>query len=109
MKEKLCAIVESDEKGKKYDAIFRDKDCPCKGSEEPKCGRKETRVSFGAKGFSDFTINKDEERKKLYLKRHEKNENWNDPKSRGALSRWILWNKKTLSASIADFKKRFNL
>jgi hypothetical protein len=54
-------------------------------------------------------LNTDEERKKLYLKRHEKNENWNDPKSRGALSRWILWNKKTLSASIADFKKRFNL
>jgi hypothetical protein len=27
----------------------------------------------------------------------------------GSLSRWTLWNKKTLSASIADYKKRFNL
>ena len=27
--------------------------------------------------------------------------------SAGALARYILWNKKTLSDSIADFKKRF--
>jgi len=25
------------------------------------------------------------------------------------LSRWILWNKPTLKASISDFKKRFDL
>ena len=29
--------------------------------------------------------------------------------SPGALSRWILWNKPTLKASIADFKKRFTM
>jgi len=29
--------------------------------------------------------------------------------SAGALSRWILWNKPTIEASKADFKKRFNL
>jgi hypothetical protein len=109
MKEKLCAVIESDEKGKKYEAIFRDKECPCKASEEPKCGRKETRVSFGAKGMSDYTINKDDERKERYLNRHKKNEDWNDYKSKGALSRWLLWNKKTLKASIEDFKKRFHL
>ncbi len=66
-------------------------------------------VRFGAVGMSDFTKNKDEERKKRYLDRHRKNENWNDKFSAGALSRWILWNKTSLSASIADYKKRFGL
>jgi hypothetical protein len=48
-------------------------------------------------------------RKQAYLDRHRTNENWNDYMSAGSLSRWTLWNKKTLSASIADYKKRFNL
>ena len=34
------------------------------------------KVYFGAAGYSDFTIHKDEERKKRYILRHEKNENW---------------------------------
>lgn len=64
---------------------------------------------FGSAGMSDFTKHRDEERKQLYLQRHKKNENWNDPTSAGSLSRYVLWNKPTLSASIDDFKKRFNL
>jgi len=106
---RLCKIEESDTKGKKYDAIFREKSCPCKLGETPKCGGGEKVVSFGAKGMSDFTKHKDEERKELYLTRHKKNEDWKDPMTAGALSRWILWNKPTLKASIDDFKKRFNL
>ena len=66
-------------------------------------------IHFGSAGMSDFTINKDEDRKKRYLDRHRKNENWNDPRTAGALSRWILWNKPTRRASISDFKSRFNL
>lgn len=68
-----------------------------------------TVTHFGAKGMSDFTKNKDEERKDRYLKRHRANENWNDPKSAGALSRFVLWNKPTLKSSIEDYKKRFGL
>lgn len=64
---------------------------------------------FGASGYSDFTKHKDEERKKRYLERHKKNENWNDYTSAGSLSRYILWNKPTLKASIDDYKKRFKL
>ena len=66
-------------------------------------------VQFGSKGMSDFTIHKDKERKQRYLDRHRKRENWNDPTTAGALSRWILWNKPTLEGSIKDFKKRFKL
>jgi hypothetical protein len=45
---------------------------------------------------------------RLYLERHSK-ENWNDWMSAGSLSRWLLWNKKSISASYNDYLKRFNL
>ena len=64
---------------------------------------------FGSAGMSDYTIHKDDERKKKYLARHKKNENWNAPMTAGALSRYILWNKKSKAASISDYKKKFNL
>ena len=64
-------------------------------------------VSFGAKGMSDMTQHKDEERKKRYINRHKKNENWNDPKSAGFYAKHILWNKPTLQASVADLEKQF--
>ena len=105
----LCKIETSDKKDKKYDATFREKGCPCKKTAPPECGKKEKVVSFGAKGMSDYTKHKDDDRKKLYLIRHKDAEDWDNPTTPGALSRWILWNKKTLKASIADFKKRFNL
>jgi hypothetical protein len=57
--------------------------------------------------MSDFTKKRDEERKRRYLSRHRARENWNDPDSPGALSRWVLWNKPTLQDSIADYKRRF--
>jgi hypothetical protein len=65
-------------------------------------------INFGAKGYSDYTIHKDDERKKRYIKRHYKREEWYNPLSAGSLSRWILWNKKTLKESIDDYKRKFN-
>jgi hypothetical protein len=65
-------------------------------------------VHFGQAGASDYTIHKDAERKQRYIDRHCKNEKWNNPTTAGALSRWILWNKTSLSASINDYKKRFD-
>ena len=84
-------ITKSRNKDKKYDAIID--------------GKKT--VSFGAKGYSDFTQHKDNERKQRYLARHKKNENWSDPKTAGFYAKHILWNKESLKASIADTKKRF--
>ena len=66
-------------------------------------------IHFGAAGASDYTINKDDARKKLYLDRHRKREDWSNPRTAGALSRWILWNLPTRQASISDFKRRFSL
>jgi hypothetical protein len=71
---------------------------------------KETVVPFGQKGYSDFTKHKDVTRRARYLHRHRgMGEHWNKPRTPGALSRWILWNKPTLRASLRDFKKRFDL
>ena len=90
---KLVSIKKSPIPSKKLRAVFSDG----------------THTDFGASGYSDYTLHKDDERKKRYIQRHKSRENWKEPKSRGALSLYILWNKKTLKASINDYKKRFNL
>lgn len=66
-------------------------------------------IDFGAKGYEDYTIHKDPERKKRYIERHKKNENWNDPLTPGALSRFILWEYTDLNKAIREYKKRFKL
>lgn len=94
----LKAIRKSRRPEKKFDAIFVKPD----GSE--------TVTSFGQKGYSDFTKHKDVTRRTRYLKRHKgMGENWQDPTSAGALSRWVLWNKPTFRDSVKDFKRRFSL
>jgi hypothetical protein len=65
------------------------------------------KVYFGAKGYEDFTMHKDEKRKMAYVKRHERHENWNDPDTAGFWSRWYLWNKPTLEESYRDIQERF--
>ena len=67
------------------------------------------KVSFGAKGYSDFTQHKDTERKKNYIARHRVNQNWNDLKTAGAWSKNLLWNKPTISASIKNMENKFNI
>lgn len=67
-------------------------------------------VKFGAKGYSDFTVHKDNERRLRYLKRHRgMGENWNDPTTPGALSRWILWEYPEFDQAVREFRKRFDL
>ncbi|MHB1097793.1 MAG: DUF5754 family protein [Gemmatimonadaceae bacterium] len=85
-------LVKSKKRGKKYDIIWPD-------------GRI---ISFGAKGYSDFTKHKDQARKKNYLARHS-DENWADPTTAGFWARWLLWNKPTISGSLKDIRARFGL
>jgi len=98
MTAKKVVISPSKIKNKKLTAIFYDKD-----------NKKIKTTHFGAAGMSDFPTHKDEARKKRYLDRYRKNENWKVPDTAGSLARWVLWNKPTLRASIADYKKRFGL
>jgi len=45
-----------------------------------------------------------------YLARHRKNENWGEPTSPGALSRWLLWgDSRSLKTNLSKFKKQFKL
>ena len=90
---KLVKIVKSPNKKKKYRAYFS-------------TGK---HTDFGAAGMSDFTKHKDPERMKRYLNRHKSRENWRDPTTAGSLSRYVLWNKTSFRASVADYKRKFKL
>ncbi len=92
----LVSIKKSTNSGKKLMATFK----------HTTTGRTKT-THFGASGYEDFLKHKDPQRKQRYINRHKKRENWNNPMSAGALSLYILWNKPTLKASIADYKRRF--
>jgi hypothetical protein len=95
---RFLGLQKSTESGKKYQAEF-----------ETDAGRTKT-VHFGASGMKDYTLHSPmerEERKDNYISRHRAREDWNDPMSPGALSRWILWNRPTVSASLKDYKRRF--
>ena len=98
MKLRLKTLRRSRRPEKKWDAVFEYPD-----------GHTKT-TSFGARGMSDYTKHKDVTRRARYLKRHKgMHEDWNDPTTAGALSRWILWNKPSFRASVADYKRRFKL
>jgi len=73
-----------------------------------KTGR-ENNIRFGAFGMSDYTQHKDIKRKTLYETRHIVREDWTDPGTAGFWSKWILWNKPTLEASLKDTIKQFKL
>jgi len=87
----IVIIQPSTRKLKKFDAIIN--------------GTKT--VSFGDARYQDYTLHGDDVRQQRYIIRHREAEDWEDPTTAGALSRWILWNKKSLQASIDDMNKRF--
>ena len=98
---KLVSITKAIDGKHKYTAVFSD----------PK-----KTTHFGQATANDYLIYSKtskaiaDEKRKLYLARHEKNENWSDATSAGALSRYLLWGQSSsLKQNIIDFKKRFNL
>jgi hypothetical protein len=101
---RLKTVRRSHRPEKKWDAVFITE------------AGKEKVVPFGAAGMVDYTLLKPDAkhtnvtRKQRYIKRHSgMRESWNKPDTPGALSRWILWNKKGFRESIADFKRRFGV
>ena len=85
----------------KLTAVFYDKD-----------DKKIKTTHFGDERYEDYTIHKDKERLKNYNTRHgakSAGEKWQQPMTAGALSKWILWNKPSLTGSFADYKRRFKL
>jgi hypothetical protein len=70
---------------------------------------KTRRIAFGAKGYEDYTMHKNPLRKENYLQRHRSREDWNDPMTAGALSRWILWEVPTIEEAVRRFRRKFSL
>jgi hypothetical protein len=68
-------------------------------------------VDFGATGYSDYTIHHDPERKRRYMIRHQKKENWTKSgiKSAGFWSRWLLWEKPSLKGAMNTMKSKFGI
>jgi Na+-transporting NADH:ubiquinone oxidoreductase subunit NqrF len=68
-------------------------------------------IQFGAKGYIDYTLGATEQQKTNYLTRHQKREDWNKSGiyTAGFWSRHLLWNKRSISASMSDIKKKFNI
>jgi hypothetical protein len=86
-------LYRSSRNGKKLMVVHRDKT-----------------IHFGASDYDDYiTSNGDDNKKKRYIQRHQKNEDWNDLKKAGTWSLFILWNKPTLKQSIKNMMEAFNI
>ena len=68
-------------------------------------------VKFGARGYSDYTIHKDEARMKRYLDRHRTREDWTKKgiNTAGFWSRWLLWSKPSLKGAKKHIEKTFKI
>lgn len=87
-------ITQSTRKDKRYMAVFDNN----------------KKINFGLKDGSTFIDHGDKNKRDAYIKRHQVNENFNDPYTAGALSRWILWgDSKNINNNINFFKKKFNV
>ena len=88
----LIKIVKSNQKNKRFMAIFSD-------------GKK---THFGQEGGSTYIHHHSFNKRFNCLKRHDVNEDWNDPYKAGTLSAYLLWGKhKTFKENIRDFNKVF--
>ena len=68
-------------------------------------------IHIGQAGADDFTKTGDTAQKDRYITRHKKNENWTKSgiTTAGFWSRWLLWNKSSLSASKKDIENKFKV
>ena len=92
------SIGKSTRANKKMMAIFYDE-----------AKKKIKTTHFGQATASDYTLHNDLSRKMNYISRHKEREDWNDYMSSGSLARFILWNKPSLTESIKDYMRRFDL
>tara|TARA_R110000765_G_scaffold382844_1_gene474092 strand:- start:497 stop:787 length:291 start_codon:yes stop_codon:yes gene_type:complete len=70
---------------------------------------REKLVRFGTS--SNFVTNnkKTPADRLAYIARHRKNENWNNYMTPGSLSRWLLWEDRSLNTNVRNFRKRFKI
>jgi hypothetical protein len=69
-----------------------------------------TKVHFGLDGGQTYLEHGDKAKRAAYIARHVVNENWDDPKTAGSLSRYLLWgDTQSLSSNLEAFKSKFRL
>ena len=69
-----------------------------------------TVLPSNSKGYTDYLLSKDKERRDRYRKRHAKDLKTGDPTRAGYLSYYLLWGDSTsLKENIKSYKKRFKL
>lgn len=87
-------IADSNRKGKRFVAIFKDG----------------TKTHFGQAGGSTYIDHGDKAKRSAYIARHRVNEDWTNPKKASTLSRFISWGDYTnINGNLADFRRRFSL
>jgi len=91
-----AVITTSPLKTKRYKVVITD-------------GDKKKTIHFGAKGYENFTMHKDNERKYRYIDRHKSKEDWQDPFTAGFWALHTLWNKPTIQGSLNDIKRNFDI
>jgi hypothetical protein len=64
---------------------------------------------FGSKGSPDYTTSQNEVKRASYIARHSANESYTDPTTPATLSRYLLWEYKTLAEAIKQYKIRFHM
>ena len=95
---KLIKLIKLKSGTKKFQAVFK------------LDSGKEKKTSFGAKGYTDYTLSGDKKKRDAYRKRHAKDLKTNDPTRAGYLSYYLLWGDSTnLNTNLKAYKKRFNL
>ena len=66
------------------------------------------KIHFGAKLYEDYTLHKDDKRKKSYLSRH-RYDNYTNVNYPSFYATNLLWNKKTLKESITATNEKINV
>lgn len=95
----------SDKPDKRYMAVFYDKNKKVKTTHFGYAITDRGIKKYG----STYIDHKNDDLKEAYIARHKVNEDFTDYMSAGSLSRYILWEKKSLRDGINYYKRRFKL
>ena len=66
-------------------------------------------MDIGSSLYENYTMHQNEARKKAYLKRHVKNEDWSNFYTKGFWARWLLWNEPTIEKAIKIIENKFKI
>jgi hypothetical protein len=103
---KLEKIEKSSLPKYKYTAVF----CLCPNGEGGCDKPQKKEIHFGASGYSDYTLGASDGDRLNYIARHRVNEDFDNPLTAGALSRYILWGKsRNIQENIKAFKAKFDV